>query len=254
MRNAKPTTRLFLDTSLAEGGELPLERDQAHFLRSVLRLAPGAALLVFNGRDGEWAAEIAALDKKEGRLRLLRRTRPQAPEPDHWLAFAPIKAGRIDWLVEKATELGVSRLLPVVTRRTVVERVRLERLEAQAREAAEQCERLTLPQIDPPQPLAALLAAWPAQRRLLVGDESGNGATLPQVLQAVKAPLALLVGPEGGFAAEERALLAAAPAVLPVSLGPRILRAETAALAGLAVIQALAGDWNSGPRGTASSS
>lgn len=248
MSEPKPATRLFVTADLAARATVELAKEQAHFLRNVLRLAPGAALLVFNGRDGEWQAEIAELDKKRGTLAVLRQTRTQTAEPDLWLAFAPLKAGRIDWLVEKAVELGVSCLLPVRTRRTVVERVNLERLTANAREAAEQCERLTLPSIDEPQALPDLLANWPAERRLLFADESGGAAPLRLALEAVQQPLGLLIGPEGGFTPEERQLLAAAPAVQGVSLGPRILRAETAAVASLAIVQALTGDWGEAAR------
>lgn len=243
----KTAARLFLEAELQNSAVLPLEPPQAHFLKTVLRLEVGRRLLVFNGRDGEWLAKIIELDRKRGKLQLLRQTRMQEPEPELWLAFAPIKAGRIDWLVEKATELGASRLLPVLTERTIVERVKLERLQTHAREAAEQCERLTLPEIEPPRSLDDLLRRWPAGRRLLLAAERSEAPPLPQVLQQGKPPLGLLVGPEGGFTEAELKRLAAHDDVQAVALGPRILRSETAALAGLAVLQALSGDWSKEP-------
>lgn len=238
MTDSKIATRLYIETPLAAGAEVELQKHHAHFLKSVLRLDFGRHLLVFNGRDGEWLAEIAELDKKRGRLILQRQTRSQQEGSDIWLAFAPIKAGRIDWLVEKATELGASRLLPVLTRRTVVERVKLDRLQANAREAAEQCERLDVPIIQEPQSLEHLIRHWPAERPLLVAAERAEAPPLPRALEALQAPLGVLTGPEGGFAPEELKLLMTADFVRPVSLGPRILRAETAALTALAVVQA----------------
>lgn len=249
MKNRKPSTRLWLEAALAPEARVDLDQAQAHFLKTVLRLEPGSRLLVFNGQDGEWLAEIATLDKKAGYLTLQRQTRAQETSSDIWLAFAPIKAGRIDWLVEKATELGAARLLPVITRRTVVERVKLERLQANAREAAEQSERLDVPEILEPQPLERLLQQWPAERTLLVAAETGSAEPLPEALEALSGPVGLLIGPEGGFAPEELELVARATFVRRVSLGPRILRAETAALAALAVVQAARGAWGKRPRG-----
>ena len=249
MKNRKPSTRLWLEAALAPEARVDLDQAQAHFLKTVLRLEPGSRLLVFNGQDGEWLAEIATLDKKAGYLTLQRQTRAQETSSDIWLAFAPIKAGRIDWLVEKATELGAARLLPVITRRTVVERVKLERLQANAREAAEQSERLDVPEILEPQPLERLLQQWPAERTLLVAAETGSAEPLPEALEALSGPAGLLIGPEGGFAPEELELVARATFVRRVSLGPRILRAETAALAALAVVQAARGAWGKRPRG-----
>lgn len=257
MTAVKPATRLYIDDDLSEGSDILLSKPQAHLLKTVLRLDAGAAVLLFNGRDGEWLAIVEELDKKRGRLRPERQTRAQTTDPDIWLAFAPIKSARIDWLAEKASELGVARLLPVMTRRTVVDRVNCERLQANAREAAEQSERLSLPLVEAPCSLAELLAQWPAERSLLLADEAGSGSPLPSALTSISQslslplgllPLGLLVGPEGGFTPDEREMLLQSPAVTPVSLGPRILRAETAALAVLAVVQSLAGDGAQQPR------
>lgn len=239
--------RLHVADSLA-GGTLTLAPPQAHYLRNVLRLGPGARLAVFNAADGEYAATIATLAKGGATVTLEERRRPPRPEPDLWLCFAPIKRTRLDAMVEKATELGVSRLVPVFTRHTVMERVNVERLAAIAVEAAEQSERLSVPEIAAPVELAALLAQWPAARTLVVGDESGGGAPIATALAGVRGPLAVLTGPEGGFAREEFARLAAHAAVRRVGLGPRILKADTAAIAALAIVQALAGDGAEPPR------
>jgi 16S rRNA (uracil1498-N3)-methyltransferase len=237
---------------LEAGSEIALTPPQAHYLGSVMRAVPGEALAVFNGRDGEWLGRLATLSKGRASAVLDSRLRPQAPEPDLWLLAAPIKRGRIDWVAEKATELGVSRFWPVLTRRTQAERVNRDRLAAHLVEAAEQCERLTLPDIPEPVRLPRLVEDWPAGRILLFLDESGGGPPLAEALADIPAgPLAVLVGPEGGFAPEERAMLAELPDARPVSLGPRILRAETAALAALAVVQALAGDWRGCPPASA---
>jgi len=235
----KIATRLFIATPLAACGEIAPDKPQAHLLRAVLRLEKGRILTLSNGRDGEWLAEILYLDKKSGVLRLQQQTRLQDREQDVWLAFAPVKAARIDWLVEKATELGVTRFLPVLTQRTIVKRVNLERLKANAREAAEQSERLSVPSFEEPQSLARLMQRWPQDRRLLLAAERARSTPLPRVLDHVTGPLGLLLGPEGGFTQLEFETTTAAGPVRPVSLGPRILRSETAALAGLAVIQAL---------------
>ena len=240
---AKIEARLFTEAALSTGASIELAAEQAHYLRSVLRLKEGATITLFNGRGGEFAASIAALSRGRCMVALGEQTREQGPEADLWLIFAPIKRARIDYLVEKATELGVSALFPVMTRYTTVERVNLERLRANAIEAAEQSERLSVPLIHAPQPLDALLARWATPRRLMLCDET---ATAPPVAAALKAqkpgPWAVLVGPEGGFHESELDALRKLPFVCPVSLGPRILRADTAALAGLALVQALLGD------------
>jgi 16S rRNA (uracil1498-N3)-methyltransferase len=237
---AEIRTRLFVDAPLAEGGTPALAPEQAHYLRNVLRLGAGDQVALFNGRDGEWRVRIESLDRRTATMALEERLRPQAPEPDLWLLFAPIKRARIDYLVEKATELGASALLPVITQRTNVERMNLERLRAHAVEAAEQSERLTVPAIHAPVPLAAAIEAWEPARRLVLCDESGTAPPIAAALQGQGAAAwALFIGPEGGFSGGELDALKKLPFVLPVSLGPRILRADTAALAGLAVLQAI---------------
>ncbi|MBL8703081.1 MAG: 16S rRNA (uracil(1498)-N(3))-methyltransferase [Alphaproteobacteria bacterium] len=230
------------------GATLTLDAARAHYLRNVLRLAPGARIAVFNARDGEFAATITALTKNAASVALGERRRPPQAEPDLWLCFAPIKRARLDTMVEKATELGVARLIPVFTRHTVMERVNGERLAAIATEAAEQSERLAVPIVEPATDLARLLDDWPADRALIVADESGGGLPIAAALAALSGPLAVLTGPEGGFARDEFERLARHPSVRRVGLGPRILKADTAAIAALAVVQAVAGDGAQAPR------
>jgi len=238
--------RLYLTARLAPGAEFAPEAGQAHYLRSVLRLGAGAAVAAFNETDGEWLCRVAEIGKGGARLTVEHQLRPAEPErePDLWLVFAPIKRARLDWLVEKATELGVSALLPIWTARTQVGRVNLERLRAHAIEAAEQSERLSIPELRAPQPLERILAAWPAGRRLLICDESGAGAPISEVAANLPpGPTALLVGPEGGFDETELDAVGKLSFVTRIGLGPRVLRAETATLAAVAVFQAIAGDW-----------
>jgi 16S rRNA (uracil1498-N3)-methyltransferase len=238
--------RLYLTARLAHGGSVEAEAGQAHYLRSVLRLGAGAAVAAFNETDGEWLCRIAEIGKGGARLTVERQLRPAEPErePDLWLVFAPIKRARLDWLVEKATELGVSALLPIWTARTQVGRLNLERLRAHAIEAAEQSERLSVPELWVPEPLERVLAAWPSGRRLLMCDESGVGEPISEgAAKLPPAPAALLIGPEGGFDQTELDAVGKLSFVTRVGLGPRVLRAETAALAALAVFQAIAGDW-----------
>jgi 16S rRNA (uracil1498-N3)-methyltransferase len=231
--------RLYLRHPVGEGADVALDPAQANYLGNVLRLGAGAELLVFDGISGEWLARIAEAGKKRMALTVERKTRELEAVPDVWLAFAPVKRAQTDWLVEKASELGAARLIPVMTRRTVAERVKLERLEAIAIEAAEQCGRTILPGISEPASLKELLERDIA-RTLYFADESGG----EPVADAFKpGPALILTGPEGGFTDEERALIRAAPGTVAVSLGPRILRAETAALASLAAYMAVAGDW-----------
>jgi 16S rRNA (uracil1498-N3)-methyltransferase len=196
---------------------------------------------LFDDRTGEWLAEIVEAGKKRVTLRVGERLREREAVPDLWLLFAPIKRGRIDWLIEKATELGVARLVPIVTRRTIVERLKRERLCAHAVEAAEQCERTALPELAEARKLDAVLRDWPAERALLFADETGG---TPLAEAAGPGPSAILIGPEGGFTDEERAAIRALPSARTVSLGPRILRADTAALAAVALWMAAAGDWH----------
>ncbi len=236
--------RLYVQAALGEGAHVPLDEGQAHYLVHVMRAKPGDRVSLFNGRDGEWLADIAAATKRGVTLTCLRQTRAQSGVPDIWLAFAPVKKTPSDYLVQKATELGVGRLLPVFTRRTIVARVNDERMLANAIEAAEQSDRLTVPLIDAPVSLEKLLAAWPQERRLLFCDEGGDAKALTQAARECRgSPSAILTGPEGGFDPAERAMLRALPFVMPVTLGPRILRADTAALAALAIWQAVAGDF-----------
>lgn len=237
-------TRLFVATDLAGGLSIGLAPSQAHYVKTVLRLDKGAVVALFNGRDGEWLGRIDGAGKGWCSVSLYEQSRPQEKPPDLWLVFAPIKRARIDFLVEKATELGVAALHPVQTQRTIVERVNLERLRANAVEAAEQTGRLSVPEVAEPEPLPRLMARWPADRRLLLCDESGAAPPIAETLAgAAPGAWAVLVGPEGGFAETELDALKKLPFVSPVGLGPRVLRADTAALASLAVLQALAGDW-----------
>jgi 16S rRNA (uracil1498-N3)-methyltransferase len=250
---ARIETRLYLDEDLGEGRTLGLDHARAHFLRSVLRLSRGAELALFNGRDGEWLARLDGLGKGWASLAVERRLREQDTTPDLWLVFAPIKRARLDFLVEKATELGVARLQPVMTRYTAVSRVNTERLAANAREAAEQCERLSVPEVMAPKRLFDLLADWPAERRLLLCAESGEARPIAEVLSdqsaeaAESRPAAVMTGPEGGYAPAELDALRKLPFVTPIGLGPRVLRADTAALAALACWQAALGDGRQRP-------
>jgi 16S rRNA (uracil1498-N3)-methyltransferase len=272
-RDAKAKTRLFVAAALGAGAAVPLRPDQAHYAGRVMRLGPGDPVLLFNGRDGEWRARIDSLGRRGGAATAEARTRAQSPAPDPWLLFAPLKKTAMDFMIEKATELGVALLQPVMTRRTASERVNVERLRAQAIEAAEQCERLTVPEVRPMRTLERAMGEWngarpdrgasfsaratpigvpshddsPA-RRLYVADETGGGVPAAAAFSAAPSgPAAFLVGPEGGFERSELDALGSLPFVSRVVLGPRILRAETAALVLLACWQALAGDGRAPP-------
>ena len=236
--------RLYVEHQIAPGAELMLQGAQAHYLIAVMRLGSGAQVKLFDDRSGEWLAQISDAGKKRVSLRILQLLRAREPVPDLWLLFAPIKRGRIDLVVEKATELGVARLIPVLTQRTIVDRTNSDRLLAHMIEAAEQCERTALPELAQPQKLRALLDDWPEERVLLFADESGGE---PLLQTASPGPAAILIGPEGGFTDEERSAICALPQARPISLGPRILRAETAAIAGVALWMAAAGDWRRAP-------
>ena len=241
-------TRLFVEADLARGLDVALSEAQAHRLRHVMRRADGAPLLLFNGRDGEWRATLVLSGKKQAVARVGERTREQEVEPDLWLCFAPIKRVRIDYVAETATELGVSVLQPVLTQHTAVERVNVDRLLANAIEAAEQTERLSVPDVRAQVDLMRLIGDWPANRRLLMCDETGGGPPIGEVLAALDdgartAPWGIVIGPEGGFAAGEIAALRRMKDVTAVGLGPRILRADTAAVAALALVAAALGDW-----------
>jgi 16S rRNA (uracil1498-N3)-methyltransferase len=236
----KSLPRLFVRAPLGAGVRVELDAGQANYLGNVMRLGAGAEVLLFDDNSGEWLARISEAAKKRMTLSVERRTRGPETVPDVWLAFAPVKRAQTDWLVEKATEIGAARLIPVITQRTVTERVKLERLEAIAIEAAEQCGRTRLPEIIEPVTLKQLLAGRNLARRVYFADETGGE---PVVNAFMPGPALILTGPEGGFTEEERELIREAPNAVPVSLGPRILRAETAALAALAVFMASAGDW-----------
>ena len=236
--------RLFVDAPLEAGGTVALERAQAHYLSHVLRLTSGDSVLVFNGRDGEWSAILEGGGKRTS-LVVDAKTRQQTVVADLHYLFAPLKAARLDYMVQKAVEMGVSRLAPVLTRHGQVTRVNLERMRANAIEAAEQCGILALPEIAEPMPLSRYLADRDPARLLVFCDEDAVAANPAAALAKASAPngLAVLVGPEGGFAEDERAALVKQPNVVRLSLGPRILRADTAAVAALAVVQTAVGDW-----------
>jgi 16S rRNA (uracil1498-N3)-methyltransferase len=236
----KSLTRLFVRQPLNEGAQVELDRAQANYLGNVMRLNEGDQLLLFDGESGEWLASVAEAGRKRMALTVERKSREPEFIPDVWLAFAPVKRAQTDWLVEKATELGAARLIPVTTQRTIVDRVRLDRLEAIAIEAAEQCGRTRLPEIAEPMPLKLFLDSREAHRTLYFADESGGEAAAGAFKPGAAA---ILTGPEGGFTDEERASIRAAPGAVAISLGPRILRAETAALAALSAYMAVAGDW-----------
>jgi 16S rRNA (uracil1498-N3)-methyltransferase len=235
----KSLPRLFVRQPLGDGVAVELDPKQANYLGNVLRLGAGAELLVFDDISGEWLARIAEAGKKRMTLTVERKTREPEIIPDVWLAFAPVKRAQTDWLVEKATELGAARLVPVITQRTIAETVRLDRLQSIAIEAAEQCGRTRVPQIVEPLPLKRFVDELDPTRHVYFADENG-GEPVADTFQ--EGPAVILVGPEGGFTDEERAFVRGAGAS-PISLGPRILRAETAALASLSAYMALAGDW-----------
>jgi 16S rRNA (uracil1498-N3)-methyltransferase len=240
----KDAPRLYVEASLTGGVEFDATPEQAHYLSNVMRLAAGREIALFNGRDGEWRGVIAETGKKKARFRIGAQLRPQAPEPDLWLLFALVKRQAVDLIIEKATELGVSRILPVVTERTNAARTGEERLRLIAIEAAEQCERLSVPEILPAQTLSKALTSWEAGRTLYSMDETGAGRPIAEVLAAARpGPAALLIGPEGGFAKSELDGLDRLAFATRVGLGRRILRAETAVIAALACFQAIVGDW-----------
>ncbi len=237
--------RLCVDQALGARQSVTLTEAQAHYLFGVMREGAGARILTFNGRDGEWLCEVTEAGRRKGSLACREHVRVQDAPSDLWLLFAPVKKARTDFIVEKAVEMGVARILPVMTDFTNAERFRRDKALAHVREAAEQCGRLTIPEVTEPAPLARVLAGWSPGRRILWADEerAGEGSARDVLAGAAPGPWAILIGPEGGFSAAERDCLRAAPFVTPVALGPRILRAETAAVALLALWQAHLGDW-----------
>lgn len=236
--------RLYVEADLAEGTSFEASKEQFHYLANVLRVEDGTEVLVFNGRDGEWLARLAYPTRKRLQLTPVEQTRPQpAPSDLHYL-FAPLKVGRLDYLVQKAVEMGAGLLQPVMTQHVQGKITSLERIEANVIEAAEQCGILGIPDVAAPRRLEELLQDWPQDRRIIFCDEGHDSQNPLPALKAVKeTQLALLIGPEGGFSDAERALLRNLPFVTAIPLGPRILRADTAAVAAMAVIQATIGDW-----------
>ncbi|MFZ5835069.1 MAG: 16S rRNA (uracil(1498)-N(3))-methyltransferase [Pseudomonadota bacterium] len=249
MAPAREHIRLYCDAPLSHGAEVVLNREQAHYLRTVLRRSAGDSLGLFNGRDGEWQGRILDTGKQLCRVELSGQLQPQSTVPDLWLLCAPVKRTRLEFIAEKATELGVREIHPVITGYTQAPRVNIARLEAIAIEAAEQCGLVSVPKIQEPEKLQQVLDRWPEDRRILFCDESGAGgaARAALVAQQPGAPWAVLIGPEGGFSPAERERLHAMPQSLAVSLGPRILRADTAAIAALSLWQSACGDWDIRP-------
>lgn len=237
-------TRLYVDTPLAAGATFDLSQPQSHLIANVLRAKSGDALRLFNGSEGEWRAVVANIAKRTVTLTVESRTRNQDHVPDLWLLLAPIKKTPLDYIVQKATELGVARIQPVITRRTIVERVNIDRMRANVVEAAEQSERLSVPTIVEPVPLERAIRDWETSRQLMFCDEAGDAKPAASALASLlKSPWAILTGPEGGFEPVERDMLRRQSFVTPVSLGPRILRADTAALAAITIWQSTVGDW-----------
>lgn len=235
--------RLYVEQPLGQGQSVPLTRDQAHYLFGVMRLPVGGAVALFNGKDGEWLAEVAESGKRGGALTCVRQTKPLQLPPDLWFLFAPIKKARTDFIVEKAAEMGAARILPVQTEFTNADRIRQDRLQAHAIEAAEQCGGTYVPEVADLQRLDRVLKTWPEGRQLMFCNEAEVGSALRLAANEKGRPWAILIGPEGGFSNAERARLSALPYAHVVSLGPRILRADTAAVAALTMWQQALGDW-----------
>ncbi len=239
------TARLYVEVALADGAEVRLDPQQSNYLVNVLRLGADAPVLLFNGRDGEYASKLASASRKGASLAVGAQTRPQETPPDVDYLFAPLKHARLDYMAQKAVEMGARRLIPLITRRTQVARVNIERMRANAIEACEQCGVIWAPEVAAPATLEKALASWPHERLIIFCDEEAPEASPLDELAGASGEhgVALLVGPEGGFDDDERAAILALPRVVRLSLGPRILRADTAAVAALALIQATLGDW-----------
>lgn len=255
MAQQKPKARIYVTSDLTSGGTVSPDSDQAHYLSRVMRLVPGDGVVLFNGRHGEWWGTVQSIAKKSCSLSLDHQIRQQVDETDLWLAYAPLKKSRTDFLIEKSTELGASRLIAVFTDHTDTGRVNTDRLAQVATEAAEQCERLTIPEICGPLSFSELIATWPEDRLLLIADETGGGQPIAELAATLHKPdtpkpvaVGLMIGPEGGFSSSELDELKKLPFSVFIGLGPRILRAETAAIAALACIQSLIGDWHRLPR------
>ena len=240
-RDVTAKIRLYVDQPLGQGQSVPVTREQAHYLFGVMRLGAGAPVLLFDGQSGEWLAEVEEAGKRGGSLRVSRQVRPMQMPPDLWLIFAPIKKARTDFIVEKATEMGAARIVPVQTEFTNSGRIQRDRLQAHAVEAAEQCGGTFVPEVTDMQRLDCLLDSWNATRRIMFCDEALAGETAG--LPAAPGPWAILIGPEGGFSKAERDRLRGMEHAYPVPLGPRILRADTAAVAALTLWQMSLGDW-----------
>ncbi len=244
MLAARAKIRLFVEQPLGTGQAIALSQPQAHYLGAVMRLRAGAEVALFNGRDGEWLARLVEIGKRRAEAECLAQSAPQLDPPDLWLLFAPIRKARTDFIVEKATELGAARILPVQTEFTNAERIRRDRLQAHAVEAAEQCGGTHVPDVTALAQLAQVLGDWPADRALIWCDEAlAEDGSAPPPSALPPAPAAILIGPEGGFSPSERARLREVPGIQSLSLGPRILRADTAAVAALTLWQAARGDW-----------
>ncbi|MEM8749003.1 MAG: 16S rRNA (uracil(1498)-N(3))-methyltransferase [Pseudomonadota bacterium] len=236
--------RLFIDTALSAGQDIALDRAQANYLLNVLRMKAGQSVLVFNGRDGEWRCEIAQHGRKAASLTVKEQTRAQTPHPDLHYLFAPLKQARLEYMVQKAVEMGAGVLQPVLTQHTQLRRINLEKMRAHSIEAAEQCGILSLPIINEPVDLEVAVDALSGNRQVVFCDEGEQTQNpLPALKTIPGGPIAVLVGPEGGFSEDERALLRGKSHVTPIPLGPRVLRADTAAVAALALVQATLGDW-----------
>ncbi len=245
---AKTTPRLHVARPLSVNAEFTLDAEPSHYLAHVLRLAPGDVASLFNERDGEHLAYLMAVGKKSVSVRIEKKLADAKPPPDIDYVFAPLKHARLDYMIQKATELGARRLRPVITARTIAERVNLDRMRANAIEASEQCNLVFVPDVLEPEKLSNVIASWDASRRLIYCDERAAHASPAEALRGIKTPAAVLVGPEGGFTPEERDLLLRQPFVTAISLGPRIMRADTVAIAALSVVQAAIGDWGGGDK------
>lgn len=245
MSKKRAKIRLFVEGSLGDGQGIVVTKEQANYLFNVMRLKTGDDVLLFNGRDDEWRAEVVEAGKRAGKLACREQTAPLLMPPDLWLLFAPIKKARTAFIVEKATELGAARIMPAVTRYTNMDRIQIDRLRAYAMEATEQCGGTFVPEVCELQSLETVLADWPQDRQIMFCDESREALPAAQALAKAKGgSWAIVIGPEGGFSPEEVEQLRAMPQVTSVTLGPRILRADTAAVAALTAWQSVLGDWN----------